>query len=179
MALLYDPGTFMPTSFDAFEQASWMITWTDGPWHLHDLEIGGTVFLVRAGAEQCIEWETRVTQSFAVPYEGIDDLAAEVFHRWGLVIETPDMSPGGFCIGWRAEPVARPHRYALPLPEGTVPGDDDVLDLDGFQQSAYMSDAFHHRWDLPPEGEVFCTGIWERTGTTCGPDPKTREAQVV
>ena len=99
-----------------------------------------------------------MTHSFAVPYEGIGDLAIEVLRRWGLVIETPDMSPGGFCIGWQAEPVARLDRGPVPPHEGRPIGDDDALDLDGFQQSTHMSDAFHERWGLPPDEDVFCTG---------------------
>jgi hypothetical protein len=59
MALLYDPGTFMPTT--DFDQSSWMLTWRDGPWHLHDIELGSTAHL-RAGSTQRIVWETRVTQ---------------------------------------------------------------------------------------------------------------------
>ena len=40
-----------------------------GTWHVHDLEVGGTVLLVDSGPAQRIVWETRVTHSFAVPYE--------------------------------------------------------------------------------------------------------------
>ena len=35
MALLHDPGKFMPRTIADFDGASWMITWTDGPWHLY------------------------------------------------------------------------------------------------------------------------------------------------
>lgn len=162
MALLYDPGTFMPTSLTEFSVASWMLTWNDGPWHLHDVEPGGTVYLVRAGTTQRIVWETRVTHSFGVPYESVGDLAGEVLRRWNLVIETPRMTPGGFCIGWQAEPVERLDRGPQPLPtdvvpaEDAVPAEDDVLDLDGFQQSALMPDAFRRRWGLPPDPDVEC-----------------------
>lgn len=158
MALLYDPGTFMPHSTADVAGSSWMLTWDSGPWHLHDLEPGGTVFLVRAGNIQRIVWETRVTHSFAVPYEGVADLAMEVLSRWGLVIETPKMNPGGFCIGWRAEPVARLDRTPCPLPEHLSPDDGEVLDLDGFQQSALMTEAFRHRWSLPADPDVLCAG---------------------
>ena len=158
MALLYDPGTFMPKSTNDFEEASWMLTWRDGPWHLHDVELGGTVYLVRAGTVQRIVWETRVTQAFGVPYEAAHDLANEVLIRWGLIIQTPQMSPGGFCIGWRAEPVARLDRGPQPPPEHLIAEDGDVVDLDGFQQSTHMSVAFHHRWGLPPDPAVMCTG---------------------
>ena len=158
MALLYDPGSFMPSSAADFDETSWMLTWTDGPWHLHDIEPGGTVYLVRAGATQRIIWETRVTHSFAVPYEAVGDLATEVFIRWGLIIQTPNMTPGGFCIGWRAEPITRLDRGPRRLPEHLVPDADETLDLDGFQQSAHMPSAFHHRWGLPPDPDVMCTG---------------------
>ena len=158
MVLLYDPGRYMPESADDFSHTSWMLTWNDGPWHLHGVEPGGTVFLVRAGPAQEIVWETRVTQSFGVPYEAVNDLANEVLRRWGLVIETPKMNPGGYCIGWRAEPVARRDRGPLPLPESLVPAEGDVLDLDGFQQAAHMSEAFCRRWGIPTEDDSMCCG---------------------
>lgn len=158
MALLYDPGRYMPESATDFAASSWMITWNDGPWHVHDVEVGGTVYLVRAESTQRIVWETRVTQAFGVPYEAVGDLANEVLIRWGLIIETPEMATGGFCIGWRAEPIARLDRGPQPLAEHTTLDDDEVLDLDGFQQSPHMSTAFHHRWGLPPDPDVVCTG---------------------
>ena len=125
MALLYDPGTYMPESAADFAASSWMLTWHDGPWHLHDVEVGGTVYLVRAGSTQPIVWQ---------------------------------MAPDGFCIGWRAEPVARFDRGPQPLAEHMTPEEGDVLDLDGFQRSPHMSTAFHHRWGLPPDPDVVCTG---------------------
>jgi len=158
MVLLYDPGKYMPESADDFSGTSWMITWATGPWHLHDVEPGGTVFLVRAGATQEVVWKTRVTHSFGVPYEAVHDLANEVLLRWGLAIETPKMSPGGYCIGWRAEPIVRLDRGPRPLPEHMVPADDDMLDLDGFQQSDQMSAAFLHRWGVASEADVMCSG---------------------
>jgi hypothetical protein len=157
MALLYDPGTRTPDVPDDFQAMSWLISWPDGPWHLHDVEVGGTVLLVDSGPAQRIVWETRVTHSFAVPYESVNDLAVEIFGRWGLVVETPEMVPGGFSIGWRAECVERLDRSAL----GTLPamGTDgsDELDLSGFQQSAHMSAAFNKRWGIDDEREVFCS----------------------
>lgn len=157
MALLYDPGKYMPTEEDDFRWTSWMITWPDGPWHLHDLEIGGTVYLVSEEAQRIV-WETRVTQTFAVPYEAVNGLAAEVLIRWGLTIETPDMSPGGFCMGWRAEPIGRLDRRPAAIPDHLIAVDDETLGLDLFQQSAHMSDAFRRRWGLAQEPEVFCDG---------------------
>ena len=121
MVLMYDPGKYMPQSTDDFREVSWMATWDTGPWHLHDVEPGGTVFLVRAGPTQEVVWKTRVTQSFGVPYEAVNDLANEVLRRWGLVIETPKMDPGGYCIGWRAEPIDRLDRGPYPLPDYIVP----------------------------------------------------------
>ena len=46
MALLYDPGRYMPETAADFDGSSWMLTWDDGPWHVHDVEVGGTVYLV-------------------------------------------------------------------------------------------------------------------------------------
>jgi hypothetical protein len=148
----------MPDAEEAFDCTSWMLTWPDGPWHLHDVEPGGTVYLVRADSVQEIVWETRVTQTFGVPYEALGDLANEVLVRWGLVIETPSMTPGGFCIGWRAEPVQRLDRGPQQLPAHLAPGDGEVLDLTGFQETDDMSAAFHHRWGLPVEPESMCSG---------------------
>ena len=72
MALLYDPGIFMPATHDDFSATSWLMGWSDGVWCLHDLEPGGTVYLVDV-AHQQIVWHTRVTASFAVPYEAVWD----------------------------------------------------------------------------------------------------------
>ena len=82
MALLYDPGHLMPADPSDFAAMSWLISWPDGPWHLHDVEVGGTVLLVDSGPAQRIVWETRVTHSFAVPYESVNDLAVEILRRW-------------------------------------------------------------------------------------------------
>ena len=46
MALLHDPGIRMPAHPSDFRSMSWLISWPDGPWHVHDLEVGGTVLLV-------------------------------------------------------------------------------------------------------------------------------------
>ncbi len=116
------------------------------------------MYLVSAGPEQEIVWETRVTQTLGVPYEALGDLANEVLVRWGLVIETPKMTPGGFCIGWRAAPVRRLDRGPQPLPDHLAPGDGEVLDLTGFQETADMSAAFCHRWGLPVEPDSMCSG---------------------
>lgn len=154
MALLYDPGTRMPTHQSGFPAMSWLISWPDGPWHLHDLEVGGTVLLVDTTAQRIV-WESRVTHAFAVPYESVDDLAVEILRRWGLVVETPEMVPGGFSIGWRAECVARLDREGLDVP--AVSSTDD-LRLTGFDQSAHMSAAFNRRWAIGDDRDVFCTG---------------------
>ncbi len=100
-------------------------------------------------------WETRVSHSFAVPYESVDDLAVEIFRRWGLVVETPEMVPGGFAIGWRAECVARLDREPI---DGVSGNDGEDLGLTSFQQTEHMSDAFNKRWAIGDEPEVFCTG---------------------
>jgi len=148
----------MPVVPDDFQLMSWLISWPDGPWHLHDVEVGGTVLLVDSGPAQRIVWETRVTHSFAVPYESVNDLAAEIFRRWGLVVETPEMVPGGFSIGWRAEGVDRLDRSALETSPVLVTEEPDEVDLSGFQQSAHMSAAFNKRWGIVDEREVFCSG---------------------
>ena len=153
MALLYDPGSRMPAHPSDFPATSWLMSWADGPWHIHDLEVGGTVLLVDSGPAQRIIWETRVTHSFAVPYESVGDLAGEILRRWGLVVETPDMVPGGFSMGWRAECVARLDRG--PLDGG--PGSEE-LRLTGFQQTQHMSEDFNRCWGIGDQPEVFCTG---------------------
>jgi hypothetical protein len=156
MALLYDPGTRMPVASSDFPTMSWLISWEDGPWHVHDLEVGGTVLLVDSGPAQRIIWETRVTHSFAVPYESVGDLAVEIFRRWGLIVETPEMVPGGFGVGWRAECVARLDREALDV--APIAGDGEDFRLTGFQESEHMSDAFNATWAIGDQPEVFCTG---------------------
>lgn len=156
MALLYDPGIRMPNDPSDFPAMSWLLSWDDGPWHVHNLEIGGTVLLVDSGPAQRIIWETRVTHSFAVPYESVDDLAVEIFRRWGLVVDTPEMVPGGFSVGWRAECVARLDREPL---DGAPESDDgEDLRLTGFQESEHMSDAFNRRWGIGEQPVVFCGG---------------------
>ena len=62
-------------------------------------------------------WETRVTRMVAVPYEALGGLADEANRRWGIDLISVDMQPGGFCIGWMAEPVAFLDRGPRPLPE--------------------------------------------------------------
>ena len=163
MALFYDPGQFMPHSEDGFTGASWFRTWPDGPHHLHDVEPGGTVYLVRSGDDQRIMWETRVTHMVAVPYEALDGFADEVNRRWGITLLSIDMQPGGFCIGWKAEPVAYLNRAPRQLPDylerSLEPGES--LDLNGWQFGSGLSAAFRYRWGLPerdPSDQHFCTG---------------------
>ena len=158
MALLYDPGSFMPRRPGDFLEMSWMITWPTGPWHLHDVMPGGTVYLVRAGDDQRIVWETTVTRSFAVPYEAIDDLATEVWLRWGLSIDTSAMNSGGFCIGWQAKPIARLDRGPLDVCEAASAAEAEALDLDGCQSTEWETPVFRRRWGLPIEDETLCTG---------------------
>ena len=45
-----------------------------------------------------------MTHSFAVPYESVDDLAVEILRRWGLVVEVPEMVPGGFAMDGAPSP---------------------------------------------------------------------------
>ncbi len=158
MAFLYDPGMYMPRSASDFDGRSWMISWPNGPWHLHDVEIGGTVLLVDAGPAQRIVWETRVTHTFSVPYEASSDLKGEILRRWGVDANVSKMVPGGFSIGWRAECVGRLDRGPVPIPDQLMPDEGEVLELTGHQQSAHASAAFRHRWGIGPEPEVTCTG---------------------
>lgn len=158
MAFLYDPGSYMPKSIDDFDGMSWMISWPSGPWHLHDVEIGGTVLLVDSGTAQRIVWETRVTHSFSVPYEGSLDLKGEIARRWGIDADVSKMVPGGFAIGWRAEYVARLDRQPIPIPEHLTPNDGESLELTGQQLSEFASAAFRHRWGFGPELDVMCSG---------------------
>lgn len=158
MPLLYDPGKFMPESDGEFAGFSWMLTWPDGPWHIHDVEPGGTVYLVRAGSEQRLVWETRVTHCFLVPYEAVNDLAVEVLGRWGLSIQTPNMVPGGFCIGWRAEPIEHLDRGPLVPAAELILAEGESIDLTGFQHGYDLTPNFRSHWGLPDEPERFCSG---------------------
>lgn len=158
MALLYDPGLFMPIEADDFPEHSWLMGWTDGVHCLHDLTPGGTVYLVDVALQQIV-WETRVTHSFAVPYEALGGLVAEVRLRWGLSIEPGTLPAGGYCVGWRAEPVARLDRTLAPEP------DDALLEvlgefprLDGFQFAADLSPTFRRRWGVADEEPHWCDG---------------------
>jgi hypothetical protein len=146
----------MPDAPSDFPATSWLMSWADGPWHVHDLEVGGTVLLVDSGPAQRVIWETRVTHSFAVPYESADDLAVEIFRRWGLAVDVDEMVPGGFSIGWRAECVERLDRG--PLVSDPSGGEDERLRLTGFQQTEHMPVDFNRRWGIGDEPEVHCTG---------------------
>ena len=115
MAYLYDPGLYMPATAGDFDGSSWMISWPDGPWHLHDVEVGGTVLLVDVDAQRLV-WETQVTHAFMVPYEANHDLRSEILRRWGLDANVSEMVPGGFAIGWRARAIRR-------LDRGPICGD--------------------------------------------------------
>lgn len=155
MALLYNPGRFMPRREHDFLGASWLMGWPDGMWCMHDVQPGGTVYLVDV-ERQLIVWHTRVTHSFAVPYEAVDDLAAEVERRWGLDIEIGTLPGSGYCVGWRAELVERIDRTLASDPLDTS-GED--LRLDGFQLTNDASPLFTRRWDLTTEEPHWCTGI--------------------
>ena len=158
MAFLYDPGVYMPSSVGDFKGSSWMISWSDGPWHLHDVEVGGTVLLVDAGPAQRIVWQTRVTHTFSVPYEASGGLKGEILRRWGLNANVSEMVAGGFSIGWRAEYVARLDRGPVLIPDRLMSDEGETLELTGDQQSAHASAAFRHRWGIDPEPELMCSG---------------------
>ena len=99
----------------------------------------------------------------AVPYEGLGDLTLEVPRRWGVALESIDMNPGGFCIGWMAEPVEYLNAGPLPLPErlASQVTFDSVIDLTGWQFGTDLSPAFRARWGLAEHDlsdEHLCTG---------------------
>jgi hypothetical protein len=154
MALLYDPGAFMPKHESDFDGASWMMGWDDGAWCMHDIRPGGAVYLVST-EHQRIVWETEVVESFAVPYEAVDDLALEVFLRWGLAIDTGTLPPSGYCVGWRARPIERCSTTLAPDLDDTS-GED--LSLNGFQFTTEASPQFLRRWSLPTPATHWCTG---------------------
>jgi hypothetical protein len=162
MALLMDPGTFMPKHEDDFAETSWFQTWDTGPFHLHDAEPGGTVYLVDVQAQRIV-WKTEVVRMVAVPYEALDGFAAEVQRRWGIHLISVDMNPGGFCIGWMAKPIERLNRGPRTLTERlhrTVQPDEN-LDLTRWQFGEQLSPAFRYRWGLPevdPSDQHLCTG---------------------
>ena len=165
MALLYDPGIFMPAARTDFTSSSWLMGWSDGVWCLHDLEPDGTVYLVDT-KRQIIVWHTRVTASFAVPYEDVGALAGGGARRGGLGDDVGDLPRSGYCVGWRAEPLARldrrlgPQRLAPLGTAATDAGSDPHADLrlDGFQLTTALSSEFLRRWGLDDDGAPWCTG---------------------
>lgn len=160
MALLYDPGIFMPATHAHFSATSWMMGWSDGVWCLHDLEPGGTVYLVDV-AHQQIVWHTRVTASFAVPYEAVGSLAHEVSRRWGLTVDTGDLPPSGYCVGWRAEPIARLDRepiQELDHETGIRLNNNARFRLDGFQFTTDLPEGFLRHWGIEDDTSPWCSG---------------------
>lgn len=152
MTLLFDATHFMPSTELGFEQTSWFRTWDDGPYHLHDAEPGSIVYLVDV-EQQRIVWKAEVTRMVAVPYEGLGDLMVEAKKRWGVDLQSIDMNPGGFTIGWMAMPIERLDRGPL--------SDDPALRLDGWQFGAEVTPEFRRNWGLPEHDESvphFCTG---------------------
>jgi len=158
MALLYDPGVFMPKSAAADGEMSWLMSWSTGPWHIHDIELGGTVYLIDAGPAQRMMWRTKVTHCFSVPYESSLDLANEIARRWGVNADISEMLPSGFGVGWRAEFVERLDRGPRAMPDWEPCEGDEDLDLKHFQLSEHMTESRRQCWSLEPEPEVWCTG---------------------
>jgi hypothetical protein len=164
VALLFDPGVFMPRSEDDFAACSWVVAWSSGPWHLHDVRPGGTVLLVDA-SRQRIVWHTRVTRCYAVPYEGAESLAFETKRRWNLLPDVTELPPQGFAIGWQAEPVERLDRG--PLDIEAIEGVSDSLDLTEFRMLDETGPFFRRRWqldDLVEEPDGWCAHCWRPTG---------------
>ena len=158
MAYLYDPGRFMPKSADEVAEMSWLVSWPNGPWHMHDIEIGGTVYLVDAGPAQRILWRTEVTHCFSVPYESSLDLRHAITRRWAVDPDVSEVVPSGFAIGWRAKFVEQLDRGPIDMPDWEPSEGDDTLELTGRQQTEHMSRNFRRCWALGPEPEVWCTG---------------------
>lgn len=164
MALLFDPGVFMPRSEPEFASFSWVVAWPSGPWHLHDVRPGGTVLLVDATRQRLV-WHTRVTRSCAVPYEAAQSLALETKRRWALLPDVSDLPPQGFAVGWHAEPVAWLDRG--PIDIEVVEGVSDGLGLTGFQMLDDTGPFFRRRWqldDLVEDSDGWCAQCWRPTG---------------
>lgn len=152
MALLFDANPFMPATEWAFQEASWFRSWNGGPYHLHEVEPGAVVYLVDVGRQRIV-WSAEVTHMVAVPYEGLGDLISETQRRWGVNLESVDMTPGGFTIGWRARPIERLDRAPL--------SDDPALRLDGWQYGDELTPEFRRNWGLPAredDGVHLCAG---------------------
>ena len=108
---VYDPGDLMPTAPGDFAWSSWLISWPDGPWHLHDVEVGGTVLLVDSGPAQRIVWETRVTHSFGVPLE---------MSPWG---DKFGMCVDKFGVAWMVNIAGAPADATADAPSGAATSD--------------------------------------------------------
>lgn len=119
MGLVFIPSTAMPPSPEALRDAYWFAVW-DRPIPVpHDLLPGGTVYLADP-LSGTIVWETVVVDMVSVPYESSLMLRDHLSRRWHLEaseIRGDDPCPG-YCIAWRAAPVAR---LDLALPEGLDP----------------------------------------------------------
>lgn len=172
MSLLYDPGYFMPNSADDIASMSWLVSWSTGPFHVHDIEIGGTVYLIDAGPAQRIVWRTEVTHSFGVPYESSLDLRSAIATRWAIDADIHELVPSGYAIGWRAKFVERLDRGPIDLPGWEPSEGDDSLELTQFQQSEHATKNFRRCWALEPEPEVWCTG--RPTLGWLGPDDRRK-----
>lgn len=166
MALLYDPGEFMPRTERDFRTFSWVMAWPLGPVHVHDIRPGGTVLLVDS-TRQRIVWHTRVTQCHAVPYEASASLALETERRWGLLPDVTHLGDGGFAIGWRAEAVARLDLSASDIEE--VEGLTDDLALTGYQFLDEVGPFFRRHWGLDAvdgldADDGWCSWCWRSAG---------------
>ena len=94
-------------------------------------------------------------QETVADFGDVDDLALEVFLRWGLAIDTGTLPPSGYCVGWRARPIERCSTTLAPDPDDTS-GED--LSLNGFQFTTESSPQFLRRWSLPTPAPHWCTG---------------------
>lgn len=135
-ARIYAPSEGMPADEDAVRIWVHFCVWNQ-PWNWRAaFDVGTTVFL-KVRELPVIEWETRIVDLIAVPFESADAFRDMLRERWDRTIgpivgESP--APG-FGIAWRAEPIRR-LELSLPPGAGELPEWCAVGDLDDAWQAA-------------------------------------------
>ena len=135
-ARVYAPRSPMPWTADEVRSMVLFCVW-DQPWNWRAaFDVGSTVFL-KFPEMPVIEWETRIVELIAVPFESAEAFRDMLVERWDHTIgpihgESP--APG-FGIAWRAEPV-RHLELILPPGAGELPEWCAVGDLDEAWQAA-------------------------------------------
>ncbi len=135
-ARIYSPWLTMPWGADAVREAVHFCVW-DRPWDWRDVfDIGTTVFL-KFRDMPVIEWETRIVELIAVPFESAEAFRDMLVERWDRSIgPIQGESPApGFGIAWRAEPI-RHLELILPAAPDELPDWCAVGDLDEKLQAA-------------------------------------------